>query len=181
MRMLSFNRSVHNYITVQRRFFFWGNSSGEEGEPNFSEERIFSTSRDNVVNTLSSVDKYREFLPWCLDSNLIKKEGNSVEVDLVIGNQTLKQKQKAILSMHHDSSKIRLSLVEQPESPVKYFTIDWKLKEISPNRCSVSCDIRYDFKSSFYRFAIGSTFQTLQEELLGLFEKRCKQDRERKE
>jgi hypothetical protein len=72
--------SVHKIrgcsLRVQKRYFisslFSSASSNAPKEPKFTESRLIPFSPTQIYDVVIDVDKYHQFLPWCLASDVIK-------------------------------------------------------------------------------------------------------------
>ena len=49
------------------------------------ERRVLSHTPSNLFNLVSDVNKYPEFLPWCLGARVKSSSKNELNADLIIG------------------------------------------------------------------------------------------------
>ena len=57
-----------------------------------SETRYVSYSPEKMFELVADVEKYPEFLPWCIASRVIEKENSKIIADLMIGFQIFREK-----------------------------------------------------------------------------------------
>eukprot|EP01127_Copromyxa_protea_P001826 TRINITY_DN11735_c0_g1_i1.p1 TRINITY_DN11735_c0_g1~~TRINITY_DN11735_c0_g1_i1.p1 ORF type:complete len:176 (-),score=37.44 TRINITY_DN11735_c0_g1_i1:33-560(-) len=160
---------TRTHTTRTHKRLFWGSS----GPQVFTEDKVFPFSKEDTFLVLASVDKYQEFLPWCFGSKVLNFANREAEVLLTLGNESMKQDQKAIVSFEKPS-KVGISMVDNPDSPLKSFDLKWELQEVAPNKTNVKLHLSYDFRSSLHQMMAGSIFQNLQKTLVSDFEKQCK-------
>ena len=57
---------------VVSRTFFPGLNAVSSHHKQFSEERVLGYSPGDVFSVVADINSYKKFLPWCLDSKVIK-------------------------------------------------------------------------------------------------------------
>ena len=96
--------------------------------PTHAEKRTLPYTRDQLFALVAEVEKYPEFLPWCLSSRITRRDGDDVfYADLVIGYKLVREKftSKVVLSR---PDAIR---VEYLRGPLKYLSNKWEFIEES--------------------------------------------------
>ena len=64
-----------------------------------SEIRHVSHSPEKMFELVADVEKYPEFLPWCIGSRVIEKENSKIIADLMIGFQFFREKFRSNVSL----------------------------------------------------------------------------------
>ena len=75
--------------------------------PSHSETRILPYSAEQMFSLVMDIDKYPEFLPWCIGARINSKSKNDLEADVLIGYKMFREK---FSSRVHFTSRRRLRL-----------------------------------------------------------------------
>ena len=111
--------------------------------PTHAEKRKLPYTQEQLFRLVAEVERYPDFLPWCLGSRIRKREGNVFWADLVIGFKVVRER---------FTSKVTLSApnrvdVEYTDGPFKYLNNKWTFEK--DNDCSLTCiDKNVDFEFS---------------------------------
>ncbi len=69
--------------------------------PSSSVKKEISCSKEDLINMVLDIEKYPEFVPWCLDSKVYEKKdkGDTIEIiaDLTIGKSFFKETYKSFV------------------------------------------------------------------------------------
>lgn len=60
--------------------------------PTHAEKRLLPYTPEQLFDLVAQVDRYPEFLPWCLASRIRKREGDLLVADLVIGFKMIRER-----------------------------------------------------------------------------------------
>ena len=95
------------------------------------------------------IEKYPEFVPWCINGKIYRKEDLNdmieMEADLTVGKKFLNQTYKSHVTFYKDKDKI---IVSNIGGPLKHLKNEWYIKEIN-NQCEVSFTIDFKVASPF--------------------------------
>ena len=53
--------------------------------PRHSEKRALPYTAEQIFDLVADVDRYPEFLPWCIGARVRRPEPNVIDADLIIG------------------------------------------------------------------------------------------------
>ena len=88
--------------------------------PSASIKKKISCSKENLINMVLDIEKYPEFVPWCLNGKIYKKQdkGNKIEItaDLTIGKSFFKETYKSFVI--YDKS-LDLIISKKPNQEIK--------------------------------------------------------------
>ncbi len=119
------------------------------------------------------IEKYPEFVPWCLKGTIHKKKDMSdiieIEADLTVGKKFLNQTYKSHVTYYKDKDKI---LVSNIGGPLKHLKNEWQIKEIN-SQSEVSFLIDFEIKNVFYNMIMKKSFDKGLKEIADAFEKRA--------
>src|SRR6185295_16589128 len=60
--------------------------------PTHAEQRHSPFTPDQLFDLVADIEKYPEFLPWCVAARINKRDGNVLWADLVIGFKMLRER-----------------------------------------------------------------------------------------
>jgi len=129
----------------------------------FSAEQMFS-----IVN---GVDKYKDFLPWCSNSEILHQSATEMKAKVDIAKAKVKQSFTTLNELT-SPSKIEMKLVEGPFRKLHGL---WVFKELSPQACKISLDLTYEFSNVLLEKVVGPVFNQIANSMLDAFVKRAEE------
>ncbi len=137
--------------------------------PTHAEKRILPHSPERLFDLVADVDRYAEFLPWCVAARVTKREGNVLYADLVIGFKMFREK---------FSSKVTLSRpgridVEYSRGPFKYLNNHWLCTPEGTDATCIDFYVDFKFRSRLLQTLIGTVFNEAVRRMVGAFEIRA--------
>ena len=133
------------------------------------EKRVLHHTPENLFNLVSDVNKYPEFLPWCLGARVKKVIKNKFDADLIIGFKIYKEIYSSQILLDPNNYKIT---VNYKDGPFDFLYNYWIFKE---NRvgCEVEFMVEFKFKSNFLQTIMESLFTEAVKRMVKAFEKRA--------
>ena len=138
--------------------------------PTHAERRVLPYSADQLFALVSEIDRYPEFLPWCIAARHRKREGNVVWSDLIIGFRMIRE---------HFTSKVTLDPpsridVEYVDGPLRYLRNHWEFIDLPDGGCEIDFYVEFEFKSRLLQKLIGALFHEAVTRMVRAFEARAK-------
>ena len=133
------------------------------------ERRIIKHTPSNLFKLVSDVQRYPEFLPWCLGARVRKNRKNNFEADLIIGFKIYKEIYSSEISLDNINKKI---IVNYKDGPFEYLENYWVFKD-NKNGCEVEFMVDFKFKSVFLQTLMETLFSEAVRRMVGAFEKRA--------
>ena len=130
-------------------------------ELNYSDKQMF----DLIID----VEKYPEFLPWCKSTNIYDKDTNIFYSDMEIGFNLIKEKFTSKVTTLH-SKKIHSEAISGPFNKMNNI---WEIENLSHNKCRITLNIEFDFKSFLLRNLMGKLFEVSAIKMIDAFENRA--------
>ena len=119
------------------------------------------------------IEKYPEFVPWCLDSKIHKtnKKNNIVEItaDLTIGKSIFKETYKSFVIYNKLSDTI---LVKNISGPLKYLENKWFFKQIGEST-EIEFSINFELKNKVLNLIMIKSFDVGLKKIASAFENRA--------
>ena len=141
--------------------------------PNASIKKIIPCKKTDLINMILDIEKYPEFVPWCLSGKVHRKEDMQdmieMEADLTVGKKFLNQTYKSHVTYYKDKDKI---IVSNIGGPLKHLSNEWKIREIN-YQSEVSFEIDFEIKNVFYNMIMKKSFDHGLRNIADAFEKRA--------
>tara|TARA_B100000131_G_C17968777_1_gene553544 strand:+ start:177 stop:626 length:450 start_codon:yes stop_codon:yes gene_type:complete len=141
--------------------------------PNASIKKIIPCKKIDLINMILDIEKYPEFVPWCLSGKIHSKKDLKdmieMEADLTVGKKFLNQTYKSHVTYYKEKDKI---IVSNIDGPLKYLKNEWQIKEVN-NQSEVSFTIDFEIKNVFYNMIMKRSFDQGLRNIADAFEKRA--------
>ena len=119
------------------------------------------------------IEKYPEFVPWCLDGKINdRKEGKDlieIKGDLKVGKSFLNETYSSLVVYHKNKDKI---LVTNLGGPLKFLENEWNFKEIN-NSTQLDFNINFELKNNLLNAIMKRSFNMGLNKIAEAFEKRA--------
>ena len=119
------------------------------------------------------IEKYPEFVPWCLSGKIHRKENKpdiiEMEADLTVGKQFLNQTYTSHVTYYKDQDKI---IVNNIGGPLKHLQNIWKIRQIN-NQSEIHFEIDFEIKNIIYNMIMKKSFDQGLKTIADAFEKRA--------
>ncbi len=141
--------------------------------PTHAEKRNLPYSAEQLFDLVADVDKYPEFLPWCLASRITKREG-SIEhgcfyADLVIGYKIAREKFGSKVKLERPD----LIHIEYLSGPMKHLSNHWRFISEPDGSCTIDFYVDFEFKRSLFQKLVGVFFEEAVRRMVHAFELRA--------
>tara|TARA_Y100001970_G_scaffold1694_1_gene2006 strand:- start:11259 stop:11708 length:450 start_codon:yes stop_codon:yes gene_type:complete len=141
--------------------------------PNASIKKIIPCKKTDLITMILDIEKYPEFVPWCLNGRIFKKEDLTdiiqMEADLTVGKKFLNQTYKSHVTYYKKKDKI---IVNNIGGPLKHLQNEWVIREIN-NQSEVNFKIDFEIKNVFYNALMEKSFERGLSNIATAFEKRA--------
>ena len=121
------------------------------------------------------IEKYPEFVPWCLGSKVHEKKnkGDTVEIiaDLTIGKSFFKETYKSFVTYNKSTDTI---YVTNMEGPLKHLENKWFFKDLGDSS-EVEFQIDFELKNKILNILMTKSFNLGLRNIADAFEKRATQ------
>jgi coenzyme Q-binding protein COQ10 len=137
----------------------------------YNERVVLPYTPQQMFDLVGGVERYPEFLPWCVGARILRRENNLIHADLVIGWKIIRERfsSKVVLKA---PSEIHF---EYANGPLKYLNGDWRFTPAADGRTLVEFQVDFEFKSKTLAMVMGGVFSELVRRMVGAFEARAKQ------
>ena len=146
--------------------------------PIASIKKEISCSKENLIKMVLDIEKYPDFVPFCLDSHVYEKnkEGSQTLIiaDLTIGKGPFKDTYKSDVKFDKENSTINVTNIG---GPLNHLENNWKFIEIGNDnegyKTEVMFDIDFEIENKFLNILMTKSFQFGLEKIADAFQKRA--------
>lgn len=139
--------------------------------PTHAEKRVLPYTPEQMFELVSDIERYPEFLPWCLACRVKRRPSDDeVVADMVIGFKMFRERFTSRVACH-SSRRIDVSY---EDGPFKYMKNHW-LFEDHPDGCLIDFYVDFEFRSRLLQSAIGAVFNEAVRRMIQAFEARAQQ------
>ena len=136
--------------------------------PTHAEKRILPYSAAQLFDMVADVERYPEFLPWCLASRITRRQEAVITADLVIGFRMVRE---------HFTSRVTLDRpnridVEYTHGPLSHLNNHWVFHPHDQG-CLIDFYVDFEFRSRVLQKLIGALFNEAVKRMVGAFEARA--------
>ena len=141
--------------------------------PKASVTRLIDQRKDKLIDFVLDIEKYPEFIPFCIDSKVYEKEDKEDEIviiaDLTIGKKPFVDTYKS--DVRYDKKKDSI-YVTNIGGPLKHLENNWKFIQ-KENYTEVRFDVDFEIKNKFLNLIMTKSFQFGLEKIADAFQKRA--------
>ena len=141
--------------------------------PSASITKIIPCSKDNLIVMVLDIEKYPEFVPWCLGGKIHNKidKGNIIEItaELTIGKSFFSETYKSFVI--YDKSKDSID-VTNVGGPLKHLENKWFFRQTG-NSSEVDFHIEFELKNKILNVLMIKTFDIGLKKIADAFGKRA--------
>jgi len=141
--------------------------------PKASVKRIINKKKDKLIDFVLDIEKYPEFIPFCLASKVYerKKEGDKILIiaDLTIGKGSFSDTYKSDVRFNIKNDTINVTNID---GPLKHLQNNWKFIE-TDNTTEVYFDVDFEIKNKFLNLLMEKSFEFGLNKIADAFQKRA--------
>jgi coenzyme Q-binding protein COQ10 len=127
--------------------------------PQASVKRLIECKKDQLIDLVLDIEKYPEFVPFCLDSHVyeMNKEGSQTLIiaDLTIGKGPFKDTYKSDVKFDKENSTINVTNIG---GPLNHLENNWKFIE-TEDGTEISFDIDFEIENKFLNILMSKSFE----------------------
>ena len=129
-------------------------------------------SAREMFDLVADVDRYKEFLPWCTDSRILRREKHNIVVAEIQLGYGLMHATFATRNTHRSNRAIEMELVE---GPFKFLEGGWQFDVMPGGGSRMSLDLRFEFSHPHLEAPFNAVFEVAVEALVKAFKGRAEE------
>jgi coenzyme Q-binding protein COQ10 len=142
-----------------------------------AEQRLLPYTPEQLFDLVAAIDRYPEFLPWCVAARVRERNENVVVGDLVIGFKMIRERftSRVTLDRPHRIGVAYLS------GPMHYLDNHWTFTpvpsspELPGGGTMIDFYVDFEFRSRLLQSLIGVLFHEAVKRMVAAFEARARQ------
>ena len=141
--------------------------------PKASVTRHIEREKQKLIDFVLDIEKYPEFIPFCIDSKVYEKEDKKEEIaiiaDLTIGKKPFVDTYKSDVRYNKKDDTINVTNIG---GPLKHLENNWKFIQ-KDNFTEVHFDVDFEIKNKFLNLIMEKSFQFGLNKIADAFQKRA--------
>jgi coenzyme Q-binding protein COQ10 len=141
--------------------------------PKASVKRLIECKKNQLIDLVLDIEKYPEFVPFCLDSHVHEKniDGRQILIiaDLTIGKGPFKDTYKSDVKFDKENNTINVTNIG---GPLDYLENNWKFIE-TDGGTEISFDIDFQIENKFLNVLMSKSFEFGLNKIADAFQKRA--------
>ena len=139
--------------------------------PTHAEKKLLPYTPEQMYALVADIERYPDFLPWCLGARIRKREGNVVFADLIIGFKMVRERFTSRVELDEPGRRID---VQYTDGPFQYLNNHW-IFEPHEQGCIVDFYVDFEFRSKMLQKIMGMLFNEAVRRMVQAFEGRAHQ------
>ena len=143
--------------------------------PKASVKRLIECKKDQLIDLVLDIEKYPEFVPFCLDAHVYEKNKEEdlilIIADLTIGKGPFKDTYKSDVKFNKKNSTIKVTNIG---GPLNHLENTWQFKE-QKSGTEISFDIDFEIENKFLNIVMTKSFQFGLDKIADAFQKRAEE------
>ena len=136
-------------------------------------KKIIPCKKEQLVKMVLDIEKYPEFVPWCLEGKINSKNESADLItfngDLKVGKSILNETFSSHVTYHKEKDTI---IVTNLNGPLKHLKNEWKFKEIN-NSTQLDFFIDFELKNPILNGIMEKSFELGLNKIAKAFEERA--------
>ncbi len=139
--------------------------------PTHAEKKVLPYTPEQMFDLVAAVDRYPEFLPWCVGARVRSRQDCVIHTDLVIGFRMFRERFSSKVVLNRPS---RID-VSYAEGPFKYLNNHWIFIPVGDHSCEINFYVDFEFRSRVLQKIIGTLFNEAVRRMVSAFETRAEE------
>ena len=136
-------------------------------------KKIIPCKKNQLIEMVLDIEKYPEFVPWCLSGKVHTKNESKdlveIKADLKVGKRIINETYTSLVHYYKEKDKI---LVTNIDGPLTHLKNEWKFKEVN-NSTQLEFDINFELKNNLLNAIMKRSFNLGLNKIADAFEKRA--------
>jgi len=141
--------------------------------PSTSIKKKIPCSKKKLIEMILDIEKYPEFVPWCLDGKIHDKidKGDTIEIkaDLTIGRSFFRDTYKSFVIYNKSEDSIHVTNID---GPLKHLENEWFFRQ-DGNSSEVEFHVDFELKNKILNILMIKSFDLGLKKIADAFEKRA--------
>ena len=138
-----------------------------------NKEITINHNAKQLFNIVLDLEKYPEFIPWCIDMRIHSKKANEIFADMyVLYKLLLPQKFGSHVIFNVKKLNIKTIYID---GPLKDLKTDWQFNPISRSKTIVNFSVHFEFKRFLHQKLAEIFYPLIENKMIESFKQRANQ------
>ena len=139
--------------------------------PTHAERRLLPYTPEQLFDLVADVERYPEFLPWCVGARVRERSATTITADLLIGFRMVRERFTSRVVL----DRPRRIDVSYTQGPFRYLNNHWEFIAQPEGGCLIDFYVDFEFRSRMLQKVIEVLFNEAVKRMVGAFEARARQ------
>jgi coenzyme Q-binding protein COQ10 len=139
--------------------------------PTHAEKKLLPYTQAQLFDLVADIERYPEFLPWCVGARIRERNGNEILGDLLLGYKMVRERFTSRVVLYRPD---RID-VSYSEGPFKYLNNHWLFVAQNDGGCLIDFYVDFEFRSRMLQKIIAVFFNEAVKRMVSAFEARAHQ------
>lgn len=139
--------------------------------PRYQERRTLPYTAKQMYDLVADVERYPEFLPWCIGARIFKRFDGEFWADLVIGFKMFRERFTSRVQLEPET---RID-VDYVKGPLKHLHNRWIFEDAGNGHCIIDFEVDFEFKNALFEKLVGALFSDAVHRMVFAFEARARE------
>lgn len=136
--------------------------------PTHAERRLLPYNPRQLFDLVADIERYPEFLPWCVGVRVLRRDGAIVNAELMVGFKMIREKFTSEVRLQpHSQINVRYL-----DGPFRHLVNQW-IFEPHPHGCTIDFHIDFEFRSRLMRTLMEPLFHEAVRRMVHAFDIRA--------
>lgn len=135
-----------------------------------AEKRVLPYAPEKLFDLVADIERYPEFLPWCIGARIRSRREDVIVADLVIGFKGIRERFTSRVTLDRERMRIDVAYLD---GPFRYLNNHWIFNEADAQSCEIDFFVDFEFRSRLLQKIIGVLFNEAVRRMVSAFEMRA--------
>ena len=138
--------------------------------PGSSQQKILNYNAKDLYKLVLDIEKYPDFLPWCMDSRIIRDNKSKIIADLVIQYKYFNGTFRSFVNYNNKDLTIS---IKYTEGALKTLYTNWAFIKLKKYLTLIKFDVELRFKFIPFNKLLDRFYESIEDKIIINFEKRA--------
>ena len=140
--------------------------------PTHAEKRHLPYRPQQLFDLVADIERYPEFLPWCVGARIRSRTEREIVADLMIGFRLIRERFTSRVTLDRERNRIDVTYTE---GPFRYLNNHWIFEPDGQGGTMLDFYVDFEFRSIVLQKVIGVFFNEAVRRMVGAFDARAKE------
>src|SRR5262249_2914170 len=107
--------------------------------------RLLGYSPAQMFDLVADVERYPEFLPWCVGARIRERRADLMVADLIIGFKMIRERFTSRVNLDREHLAIEVTYAD---GPFKHMSNRWRFEPAAEGCCCIDFRVTFEFRSA---------------------------------